>query len=57
VRIASLNTTAVDVAGDEVRVSLGARPVSVPDPFAGMLQYHLHNRPNLRTAGGLVDNA
>jgi hypothetical protein len=27
----------------------GAEPIPVPEPFAGMLRFHLHNRPNLRT--------
>ena len=28
----------------------------MPEPFAGMLKDHLHNRPNLRTAGGMAAN-
>jgi hypothetical protein len=38
----------------ETRISLGAEPVPVPEPFAGMLKDHLHKRPNLRTTGGIV---
>ncbi len=54
VRIAALQTTAIVLTPDETQISLGAEPVPVPDPFAGMLIQHLHNRPNLRTAGGMV---
>jgi hypothetical protein len=55
-KIVALPTTAIDIATDEKRISLGAEPVPVPEPFAGMLKHHLHNRPNLRTAGGMVAN-
>jgi hypothetical protein len=42
------------VTPHETRISLGTEPVPVPEPFAGMLTHHLHNRPNLRTAGGMI---
>ena len=52
VRIAALNTTAIVLTPQEMRISLGAEPVPVPEPFAGILRQHLHDRPNLRTTGG-----
>ena len=52
VKIAALQTTAIVLTPHETRISLGAEPVPVPEPFAGMLKDHLRNRPNLRTAGG-----
>jgi hypothetical protein len=52
VRIAELKTTAIILTPQEMRISLGAEPVPVPEPFAGMLRKHLHGRPNLRTTGG-----
>lgn len=55
-KIVSLPTTAIDIAADETRISLGAEPIPVPKPFADMLKHHLDNRPNLRTAGGMVAN-
>ncbi|MGH3557691.1 MAG: hypothetical protein ACRDTK_09425 [Mycobacterium sp.] len=55
-RIAALKTTAVDVTGDEARISLGAEPIPVSEPFAAMLKDHLHNRPNLRTGAGMTAN-
>jgi hypothetical protein len=51
VRIAALKTTAIVLTPQELRISLGAEPIPVPEPFAGMLRFHLHNRPNLRTTG------
>jgi hypothetical protein len=54
VRIAALTRTAIVVTPHETRISLGAEPVPVPEPFAGMLIRHLHNRPNLRTGGGMI---
>jgi hypothetical protein len=54
VRIAALKTAAVDVTDNKVRISLAAEPIPVPDPFAGMLNGHLHNRPNLRTSAGMA---
>jgi hypothetical protein len=56
IRIVALPTTGIVVIPDETRVSLGAEPVPVPEPFASMIKHHLHNRPNLRTAGGMVAN-
>jgi hypothetical protein len=38
----------------ETLISLGAEPIPVPEPFAGMLKDHLNNRPNLRTGGGMA---
>jgi hypothetical protein len=55
-RIVALKTTAIVPDPREMRISLGAEPVPVPAPFAGMLSHHLHNRPNLRTGGGMVAN-
>lgn len=52
VRIAALKTTAIVLTSQETRISLGAEPVPVPEPFAGILRQHLHDRPNLRTTGG-----
>ena len=54
VRIAALPTSAVVITPTETRISLGTEPVPVPEPFAGVLTHHLHNRPNLRTAGGMI---
>jgi hypothetical protein len=56
IRIVALPTAAIVVAPHETRISLGAEPVPVPEPFADMLKEHLHNRPNLRTAGGIITN-
>lgn len=55
-KIVALPTTAINIATDETRISLGAEPVPVPEPFADMSKRHLDNRPNLRTAGGMVVN-
>jgi hypothetical protein len=55
-KIVALPTAAIVIALGETRISLGAQPVPVPEPFADMLKDHLHNRPNLRTAGGMVTN-
>jgi hypothetical protein len=52
VKIAALKTTAIDITPHETLISLGAEPIPVPEPFAGMLKEHLDNRPNLRTGGG-----
>ena len=49
-------TTAIVLSPREMRILLSAEPVPVPAPFAGMLNHHLHNRPNLRTGGGMVAN-
>ena len=43
-----------DARRHETRFSLGTEPVPVPEPFVGMLLHHLHNRPHLRTAGGMI---
>jgi hypothetical protein len=56
VRVAALPTSAVMIGPDEMRISLGAEPVPVPEPFAAMVKDHLNNRPNLRTAGGNIAN-
>jgi hypothetical protein len=56
VRVAALPTTAIVVAPAEIRTSLGAEPVPVPEPFASTLKDHLNNRPNLRAAGGMTAN-
>jgi len=55
-KIVALPTAAIVSAPLETRISLGAEPVPVSEPFADMLKHHLHNRPNLRTAGGMVAN-
>ena len=47
-------TTAIAQADGETRIALGKEPIPVPEPFASQLNYHLHNRPNLRTAGGAI---
>ena len=44
VRIAALKTTAIILTPQELRISLGAEPIPVPEPFAGMFRFHLHNR-------------
>jgi hypothetical protein len=54
VKIAALKTTAIDITPHETLISLGAEPIPVPEPFAGMLKDHLNNRPNLRTGGGMA---
>lgn len=36
------------------QISLDKKPVPVPEPFASMLHYHQHSRPNLRTTGGSI---
>ena len=41
---AALKTTAIVLTPHELRISLGAEPIPVPKPFAGMLRFHLHNR-------------
>ena len=51
-KIVALPTSAIVIAPLETRISLGAEPVPVPEPFADMLKHHLHNRPNLRTGRG-----
>ncbi|WP_404496707.1 recombinase XerD [Arthrobacter sp. GAS37] len=54
VRVAELRTDAIsinDITGT-ITISLGTHPVPVPQPFAELLNQHLRNRPNLRTASG-----
>jgi hypothetical protein len=53
-KIAGLQTTAIAQADGDTRIALGKEPIPVPEPFASQLNYHLHNRPNLRTAGGAI---
>ncbi|OBB74464.1 recombinase XerD [Mycobacterium sp. 852014-52144_SCH5372336] len=55
-KIVALPTAAITINQRQTRISLGAEPVPVPEPFAELLNHHLHNRPNLRTAGGSVAN-
>jgi hypothetical protein len=50
--IAALKTTAIVLTPQELRISLGAEPIPVPEPFAGMLRFRLHNRSNLRINRG-----
>jgi hypothetical protein len=47
IRIAALKTTAI-VTPQELRISLGAEPIPVPEPFAGIPRFRLHSRPSLR---------
>jgi hypothetical protein len=35
--------TAIVLTSQQLRVSLGAEPIPVPEPFAGMLRFHLGN--------------
>jgi hypothetical protein len=44
VRIAALETTAIVLTEEQMRISLVAEPVPVPGPFAGILNIHLNNR-------------
>jgi hypothetical protein len=53
-KIAALQTTAIAQTAGETLIALGKDPIPVPEPFASELNYHRHNRPNLRTAGGAV---
>ena len=53
-KIAALQATAIDRVDGETRIELGKEPIPVPEPFASQLTYHLHHRPNLRTAGGAI---
>ncbi|GLP81016.1 hypothetical protein [Mycobacterium antarcticum] len=53
-KTAALQATAVAQIEGETRIALGKEPIPVPEPFASQLNYHRHNRPNLRTAGGAV---
>jgi hypothetical protein len=56
VKIVALPTAAVVIDTDQTLISLGGEPIPVPEPFAGVLNDHLRNRPNLRTAGGTSAN-
>jgi hypothetical protein len=49
-----LQATALARVDGETRTALGKEPIPVPEPFASQLNYHLHHRPNLRTAGGAI---
>lgn len=53
-KVAALQSTAISYADGETRIELGKEPIPVPEPFASQLNYHRHNRPNLRTAGGAI---
>ena len=53
-KIAALPIDAVSSTDGETRILLGQQPIPVPQPFAGLLNTHLRNRPNLRTTGGLA---
>lgn len=56
VRVAALPTAAIVVTPHELRIALGKEPVPLPEPFADMVRQHLSDRPNLRTAGGIIEN-
>jgi len=51
VRVARLRTDAIETNGN-MRITFGAHPVPVPEPFAELLKEHLVSRPNLRTGAG-----
>lgn len=51
-KIAALQSTAISQVDGETRIALGKAPTPVPEPFSSQLNYHRHNRPNLRTTGG-----
>jgi len=53
-KVAALQTSAITVAENDVRISLGQEPIPVPPPFANMLASYLDSRPHLRTVGGLA---
>ncbi|WP_375372735.1 MULTISPECIES: recombinase XerD [unclassified Mycolicibacterium] len=53
-KIAALQCTAISQAEGQTLIALGKQPIPVPEPFASQLNYHLRNRPNLRTTGGAV---
>lgn len=52
VRVAALRVDAVNIneTTGTIAISFGKHPVPVPQPFAELLNEHLRNRPNLRTA-------
>jgi hypothetical protein len=51
-RVAALRASDVQTEDTQLRITLGKHPAVVPDPLAGLLLTHLHNRPNLRAGGG-----
>jgi hypothetical protein len=53
-KIAALPTSAITITDHDVRISLGHEPIPLPPPFAHLLASYMHNRPHLRTAGGLA---
>jgi hypothetical protein len=53
-KVAALQTSAITFAENDVRISLGKEPISVPPPFANMLASYMDSRPHLRTVGGLT---
>jgi hypothetical protein len=53
-KIAALPTSAITITDNDVRISLGHEPIPLPPPFAHLLASYMHNRPHLRTAGGLA---
>ena len=53
-KIAALPIDAVSSTDGETRILLGQEPIPVPQPFAGLLNTHIRNRPNLSTTGGLA---
>jgi hypothetical protein len=48
IRIAALKTTAIVLTLQVLRISLGAEPIPVPEPFAGMLRFR---RPHCKRPG------
>jgi hypothetical protein len=53
-KIAALPIDAISSTDGQTRILLGQEPIPVPQPFAGLLNTHIRNRPNLRTMGGLA---
>lgn len=51
VRVAKLRTDAIETneSTGNMRITFGAHPVPIPEPFADLLREHLKSRPNLRT--------
>jgi hypothetical protein len=52
VRVAALEVGAVNDTPEGMRITLGTRPVDVPEPFAQLLREHIARRPNLATGSG-----
>jgi hypothetical protein len=48
IRIAALKTTAIVLTPQVLRISLGAEPIPVPEPFAGLLRFR---RPHCKRPG------